>query len=54
MGNTRIMDTLRKLKKMRYRLLVLRKRAETFGEEVTLNHIIYSIDEAVKAYGTDG
>ncbi len=42
----------RKLKKIRQKVVAIRKRATTFGEELVLNHIIYSIDEAVKAYAS--
>ena len=47
-------EKIRKLQKIRVKVQALNRHALTFGEEVTLNNIVYAIDEAVKAYGTGG
>lgn len=51
------MDTtekIRKLRKIRVKVQALKRHALTFAEEVKLNSIVYQIDEAVRAYGSDG
>lgn len=48
--NSGTLTTRQELLKMQVKILVLRKRATDFGEEVALNNVKYAIGETLKLF----
>jgi hypothetical protein len=49
----KVEEKVKELKKVRGKIIGLKKNSDTFGEEVTINHILFAIDRAIESYGDD-